>query len=53
MNVYALALAAFLYLVVCISFLRKKDYPMCFIFFCYAASNVGFIWYALAGKEVK
>lgn len=51
MNVYALGLAAILYLIVCISFLRKKDYPMAFIFMCYAASNLGFIWYALSGKK--
>ena len=32
--------------------LRNKDYPHSFIWFCYALSQCGFIWYELS-KESK
>lgn len=53
MGVGALIIGSLLYLVVAFDFFRKKDYPLCMVFICYAVANIGFILAALKnGKDV-
>ena len=52
-GVGALIIGSLLYLVVAFDFYRKKDYPLCMVFICYAVANIGFILAALKnGKDV-
>lgn len=44
MTIIPLILAFLLYVWITISYIIKKDWPMCFVFACYAGSQIGFIW---------
>lgn len=48
MGVYAIVIAIILYVVIAISNIRDKDYPHAFIWFSYALSQFGFLWYELS-----
>lgn len=44
MTIIPLTLAFLLYVWITISYMIKKDWPMFFVFACYAGSQIGFIW---------
>jgi hypothetical protein len=44
MTIFPLVLAFILYTWIAITYGIKKDWPMLFIFLCYAGSQIGFIW---------
>jgi len=52
MGWWALILAFVLYLIVSVDLLIKKNYPLSIIFFCYAITNIAYLWLAYY-QEVK
>jgi len=50
MTTLPLILAFILYTWIAISYAIKKEWPMFFIFMCYAGSQIGFIWLERVGK---
>lgn len=48
MGPIALILSCILYLVAAYDFYRKQNYPMSWVFVCYALSNIGFIFASMA-----
>jgi len=53
MGVYAIIMAMILYGIIAVSNIRDKDYPHAFIWFSYALSQVGFLWYELSKLKVE
>lgn len=51
MTILPLVLAFILYSWITVGYALKKDWPMFFIFACYAGSQIGFIWHDLIKKE--
>lgn len=43
----AIVLAFVLYVIIGIGNIRAKDYPHAVVWFCYAGSQLGFLWYEL------
>jgi hypothetical protein len=43
MGVAALTIAIFLYLLTAYDFYAKSNFPLCWVFICYALANLGFL----------
>lgn len=44
MGAWALVLAFLLYMVVSIDLYSKKNYALALVFFCYAVTNLAYLW---------
>ena len=49
----AIATASVMYLVVCSSCIKQKDYPHALMWFSYAMANIGLLWYELKQISVS
>jgi hypothetical protein len=49
MGPVALILSIFLYLIASYDFYKKNNFPLCWVFICYALSNIGFLFAAYRG----
>lgn len=51
MGPIALALGIVLYLLAAWDFYRKSNFPLCWVFVCYALSNIGFLCASLKAGD--
>lgn len=47
LGMLAITTASIMYLVVCTSCIKQKDYPHALMWFSYAMANVGLLWYEI------
>ena len=53
LGILAIATASVMYLVVCVSCMKLKDYPHALMWFSYAMANVGLLWYELNKMKIS
>ena len=53
MGPIALVISCILYLIASYDFYKKRNYPMSWVFLCYALSNIGFFYASLASGDPR
>ena len=53
LGITAIAVSAAMYVIVCGSCIKQKDYPHALMWFSYAMANMGLLWYELNKMKIK
>ena len=53
LGITAIAVSAAMYVIVCGSCIKQKDYPHALMWFSYAMANMGLLWYELNKMKIN